>query len=351
MKKLLIASLCLFSLAAVASAAPLTDPALQRYLQRSLPNCPGSNVQVGTMEDGPAGFTTYKVTQTSTDSYCGRTSFLLKSNKTNSVLVGDAFPLPESKDTLDKRVGAVLTRLMGRPVTAVVAKEANGEGLRRATITNSTPYGPFSFQGWVDSSNKFFLMGRLSPKTADPGEGLVQALGIANAATRGNTMGRVRILEVSDFQCPTCKRAHEMLEPIIRKNIGKISYSRVDLPLFEHHDWVVEAALAGRAIQKAAPGKYWGYVDYIFANQEAINKNNVQTMIRDFVTDNDLDWSKIEPLYRSADAKKALLEQKARAYSNGIFGTPTFIVNGQIVSYGPDGEYIRSVLQKALAAK
>jgi protein-disulfide isomerase len=142
-----------------------------------------------------------------------------------------------------------------------------------------------------------------------------------------------------------------MLEPLIRKNLGKISYSRLDLSLFEHHKWSFDAAMGARAVSKVAPNLYWEYVDYIFTNQEIINEGNAMQMIMNFFEDHDIPWKKIEPLYNSPSDRKALLNQVSRAFDNGVLATPTFIVNGQMIFFGTEGEHIRQYLERAISGK
>lgn len=349
MKKLTMLFAVALLLPAVQAVA--ADPALENYARRAFTNCPGSAVSLQKVDAAPAGFTAYRATQTSIDNRCGRATYLLTSNKTGQILFVDVFSLPEGKESVESRLAALGTRLLHKPVTAKVGKEVNAEGLRRVTLTTASEYGPFDFHGWIDSSSKFFMVGRMGPKNTDPGDLLLKELGAAKAPMRGNTMARVRIVEVSDFQCPTCARAHNILEPFIAKNLNKISYTRLDLPLFEHHDWVMPAALAGRAIQQIAPNKYWEYVDHIFRNQEVINKGNVDRFIRDFAEDNAISMAKLRAIADSPAEKKALMEQKSRAYGSGIFGTPTFIVNGQQVFYGNDADYVKKVIEAALAGR
>jgi hypothetical protein len=78
------------------------------------------------------------------------------------------------------------------------------------------------------------------------------------------------------------------------KNLGKMNYVRIDLPLFEHHEWSVPAAMGARAIQRVAPTKYWQYVDYVFKNQEVIGKRKFDEVFKEFAEDHDLDWAALQ---------------------------------------------------------
>nr|MDQ3282381.1 DsbA family protein [Acidobacteriota bacterium] len=214
-----------------------------------------------------------------------------------------------------------------------------------------TQWGPFSYQGFVDQSESYLIVGMRGSLTTDPAKSLREALGTAAAARRGTAGSKVEILELSDFQCPTCANAHGKVEPIIRANLGKMSYVRIDLPLFEHHEWAMPAALAARAIQRVAPAKYWNYVDYVFKNQEMVGKRKFDEFLNEYLEDNDIDAAAVKKIYNSPTERQALLDQVSRAFSIGIASTPTFIINGQVMGFGPEGTFTIDAIKNAVGAK
>ncbi|HVG25890.1 MAG TPA: thioredoxin domain-containing protein, partial [Thermoanaerobaculia bacterium] len=210
---------------------------------------------------------------------------------------------------------------------------------------------PFAYNGFVDASEQFLIVGFRGLLTADPTKTLREALAVSNGARRGNANAKVEIIEISDFQCPTCARAHQKIEPLLSKNLSKVNYVRLDLPLFEHHQWALNAALAARALQRVAPAKYWSYVDYVFTNQEQIGQRKIDDVVKDWMEDNDVDWPAVEKIYTSKSERQALLDQVSRAFAVGIVATPTFIVNGQIMGFGPDGTFTFDAISNAIGAK
>lgn len=343
MLKIATASLAL--LLTVPAMAQTPDASVTNWVQRGVDDCPGSRVTVEKTEPLTIkGWSTWRATQTSTESRCGRAMYVLTSGR--NVFSGDAFQLTGS-GSVEKRLAEFAKQRLRRDVQVEIGKAA-APALRPVRLIATTKQGPLTYSGWVDQDSGYLLIGRTGSLDGDPGRTLLESLGAAEGAKRGNPMGRIQIVELSDFQCPTCARAHELLEPIITKNLDRISYTRLDLPLFEHHDWVMDAALASRAVQKVAPAKYWEFVDHIFSNQSAITKANVQSMLQGFATDLDLDWKAISAAAAKPENRAALLAQTGRAFDNGIYGTPTFIINGRIVFYGNDADYLRSRLQTLL---
>jgi len=257
-------------------------------------------------------------------------------------------PLPNDKRTTAERVSEEATRLLGKPVTATIAPFPLGDGIKGVAISRMTPYGAFAYNGFVDAGEQFLIVGFRGSMNSDPAKTLRETLGATNAARRGNAGSKVEILEISDFQCPTCARAHEKIEPFIQQNLSKMNYVRIDLPLFEHHEWALPAAMGARALQKVAPAKYWSYVDYVFKNQEAIGKRKIDNVVKEWMEDNDVDWTAVSKIYNSKSERQALLDHVSRAFAVGVAATPTFVVNGQIMGFGPDGTFTINAIKSAV---
>ena len=347
------ALLALSLLVCTAAHAQRLDPTatLKDYAARVLPRCPGGVITLEPVDGGPANFTTYVVQVRSSDQYCGTQKYLLHSAKTHQVVIGSVVPLPPDTRPAATRIAEQSTQMLGTQTKATVAPFPLPDGLKAVSITRETPFGPFAYQGFLDQSERFLIIGARGSITADPAKAIRESLGAATAARRGNATANVEILELSDFQCPTCARAHEKLEPIIAANLGKVNYIRIDLPLFEHHAWALPAAMGARAIQRVAPAKYWAYVDYIFRNQEAIGTRKFDDVFREYLQDNDINAAAVNKIYTSSAERQALLDQVSRAFALGIASTPTFIVNGQIMGFGPDGAFTIEQIQNAIGVK
>jgi protein-disulfide isomerase len=348
MKRALLAASLL--VCTVASAQRL-DPnaAIKAYAAKVLPRCPDGKLTVEEADGGPKNFQAFAVTMRSNDQYCGTQKYLLYSPKTQQVLVGAVVALPADGRPAAERVAEQSSKMLGKPHKATVAPFPLPDGLKAVSIGRDTPYGPFAYSAYLDASEQFMIVGLRGSMTVDPSKTIREALSNAAGARRGNPGAAVEIMELSDFQCPTCARAHQSIEPIIRQNLGKMSYVRIDLPLFEHHEWAIQAAMAARAIQRVAPNKYWDYVDYVFKNQESIGTRKFDDVLKDYLEDHDIDKAAVQKIYGSKAEAAALLEQVSRAFSLGIASTPTFLVNGQVLGFGPEGQFTIDSIKQALA--
>lgn len=343
---ILISALSLFSTDLLAAPA---DAKLKEYVNRSMMQCPGMEVLVTPLEGpAPANFTAYSVVQTSSAKTCGGKDVALYSPASGQVLIGNVFGLPADARTLEARVADVAERLLRKDVVVTIDPAKLPDGIRQVTMAVESAEGKMPLTGFIDSSGGYLVLGRRGSLSADPGKALSDTVAKDSVVTRGKAGAPITIVEVSDLQCPACRIAHEKLEPLIAANLHRIQYRRVDLPIFEHHDWAMDAALGARAIAKVAPAKYWDYVEYIFEHQQEISADQIDSIVRDFADMHELDWSKIEPLYQSPAERRAVVSQVGRLYTLGLFSTPTFIINGKEVFYGMQADYVEQHVKELL---
>ena len=270
------------------------------------------------------------------------------SRTSNQIVLAAVFPLASDGRPVEALVRETADRVLEKKTSVSIAQMPLADGLRKVIISADTPFGPLHTAALLDSSNLFLMAGRLLDRSQDPRRQFLSAIGATGAARKGAKGAAVEVLEISDFQCPSCMNAHGKMEAFLKKHPGRISYARLDLPFFEHHAWAMPVALTARAIQRSAPAKYWPFVDYVFSNQEAITAKNVDAKIKEFLADNDVDWKAIEPALKAKEEKRALLDQIGRFYDNEVFATPTFVVNGQRVYYSGDSDYMFAYIESLL---
>lgn len=353
MKRVLVAAAATLVALSLSAASPAEIESLRTYATKALARCPDAKVTVEPTQGlGPQNFEVFKVTLKSSDENCNRQTYLLYSPLTRQVLIATVFPLPADGRPVTQRIAERSSELLKQQMTVTIAKQFPlPDGLRQVAMTKPTEWGPFSYHGYIDASEHFLIVGTRGNLNTPPGQTLLESINAASGAKRGNKAAKVEIVELSDFQCPTCGRAHKKIEPIIAKNLSKVNYTRIDLPLFEHHEWSIPAALGARAIQRVAPAKYWNYVDFIFTMQEAISREKFDEILKNFCSDNDISWPAVEKIYHSPQERAAILDQVSRAFDNSVISTPTYIVNGQQIGFGPEGTFTIETIKKAIGVK
>lgn len=329
-------------------AGPAENPQLEAYLAKTMTACPGAQITLETVDvKGPKNFDAYRISMTSVVESCRERTYALHSPATGQILSGQIIPLEKSMKSATTKVQEFLEKQMNPGVEVRILDEKLDDGLRRVKIAKPSPSGPVTMYGYVDESENFFMMGRRGNVSEDPKDSLFEQLKVEDAAaTRGARTAKIEILELSDFQCPACRSAHQILEPYVEKYGDRIHYMRLDMPITDFHDWAMNAALGARAIQKLAPKHYWPYVDYIFKNQPNITAESIDLVVRDFVEGIGLDWKTFRPHYESPNERDRLNRQTGTAFENSIFATPTIFINGRTIFYGEEASGLRSHLKQ-----
>jgi protein-disulfide isomerase len=135
--------------------------------------------------------------------------------------------------------------------------------------------------------------------------------------------GPVSLVEFSDYQCPHCAAALAPLENLVqRERTGQARLCSKYFPFASHPRAQVAAACAEYA---RAHGKFWEMNALLFANQEALEDENLKSYARKLGLDgNDM----LKQVY--AGKFDAMVEKNRReGMAAGIESTPTIFVNGR----------------------
>src|SRR5258706_5106983 len=225
MKKCLVMAGALALLLPLCASAAVDVAALRAYTLKALEKCSDSKLDFKPVDKaGPANFVMYDATLTSSDKNCGRHVYVLYSPVTQQVLLGTVFPLSPGP-SLEARVGALASELLQNQIKGQVAPFPLPDGLKAVSMIKETPFGPFAYHGFVDSTSPFLIVASRGNLSLDPGRSLLDALHADTAGVhRGTKTSKIVIIELSDFQCPTCAKGPKKVEPIIAKNLSKINY-------------------------------------------------------------------------------------------------------------------------------
>ncbi len=148
-----------------------------------------------------------------------------------------------------------------------------------------------------------------------------------NAPILGKSDAPVTIVEFSDFQCPFCSRGAETMHQVKKKygNKVKIAFRHFPLPMHTEAD---EASAAAMCVHEQNKDKFWKYHDILFKNQDKMDDESLAKYAKEV----GVDEKKFKECY---DSKKYVdLVKKDMEYGEklGVRSTPTFFVNGQLVS-------------------
>jgi hypothetical protein len=171
--------------ASLAVPARADQAALTKWAERALPRCPAGAVAIEKIDrQGPANFVIYRAKQTSTDKNCGTQKYILHSPVTGNLIMGSIIPLPNDARPLNVRLNEEAGSLLKTQLTTTITPFPLPDGLKEVAMTRTTPYGPFAYRGFVDSSGQYLLVGLRSNLKEDPSKPLRDALKIPTGARR-----------------------------------------------------------------------------------------------------------------------------------------------------------------------
>ena len=85
---------------------------------------------------------------------------------------------------------------------------------------------------------------------------VVDTIDLSNEPVKGNPEAKVTIIEFSDFNCPACKGAVQVVERILNEYNGKVKLVFKNYPLASHEGSFVAAMAAECAHEQ---GRFWDY--------------------------------------------------------------------------------------------
>ncbi|MGE0440072.1 MAG: DsbA family protein [Gemmatimonadales bacterium] len=174
-----------------------------------------------------------------------------------------------------------------------------------------------------------------------------------SARTLGSAAAPVTVYEMSDFQCPFCRRHVLETFPVLEREYvrtGKVKWVFVNYPLTSIHPNAVAAA--SFAMCAARQDKFWPAHDVLFRNQETWGPlKNPAPFLLTLVDSLKLSRA---PMVSCLDKQETVAQIKADAegaVKSGAQSTPTFYVEGNLIIGAQPIGLFRMVLDSAYAAK
>ncbi|HEY0604183.1 MAG TPA: DsbA family protein, partial [Herpetosiphonaceae bacterium] len=152
-------------------------------------------------------------------------------------------------------------------------------------------------------------------------------------AYKGSPDAPVTVIEYGDFQCPSCAAFSQQMEAQFDQQYietGQVRFIYHDFPL-PQHNYAIIAAAATRAAGEQ--GKFWEMHDLLFTRQRAwSNSSDIEALLGSYAEAIGLDRQAFEQALASEKYTAQLEAAQQQAQTRGVQSTPTFEVNGQLVS-------------------
>ena len=148
---------------------------------------------------------------------------------------------------------------------------------------------------------------------------------LTRSPIRGTPGAPITVVVYSDFQCPFCRKGAERIDQLLEKYPGQIQIAFKHFPL-AFHDRAPRASVA--TVAAGNQGKFWEMHDRIFAAQGALDDASLLTHAKALGLDPDRFQRDLE----DPGTKARVDADLAEGASLGVRGTPTFFVNGRILT-------------------
>ncbi len=151
----------------------------------------------------------------------------------------------------------------------------------------------------------------------------------------------VLVVEFSDLFCPACRKAHETSRKIRDAYGDRIRWVFRDFPL-ENHEGAATAAEAAHCA--GDQGKFWEFQDKVFDAADPPDK----TTLKKFADELNIDVEKFTRCLED-NAYLSLIEEDIQTGKEaGITATPTFIINGEMISSAIPFEKFSNIIETEL---
>lgn len=171
-------------------------------------------------------------------------------------------------------------------------------------------------------------------------------------AVWGNPNAKVKLIEISEFQCPFCRRASFTVKPFLYQFRKDVAYYFVNFPLDSACNSMVQRTMHPHAcyFAKAAmcankQGDFWGYHDALFHNQSRLSKKVVLD-----IAEEKFGWDRtaFQQCIDSEETEQELASEIATGQALRISGTPSFFLNGRRVGRWTNKKFLHALVRKEI---
>ncbi len=178
--------------------------------------------------------------------------------------------------------------------------------------------------------------GTPEPPEAPPGAVTVADTdGVASRAARsmGSDSAPVTIYEMSDFQCPFCRRHALETLPLLEAEYvrtGKVRYVFINFPITELHPNAVPTAELG--LCAARQGKFWELHHLLFESQSTWARlEDPAPRLLELAAETGMDQAETVTCLRDPDIRDAVAFEAEGSARSGANATPSFYIEGGLL--------------------
>jgi len=168
---------------------------------------------------------------------------------------------------------------------------------------------------------------------------------VKDAPFYGNKDAAVTIVEYSDFQCPFSKQGSKIIKKIKDSYGNKVRIIHKNFPL-PFHKFANIMAQAGLCAWEQGNEKFWPYYEGLYLNQTLGDEKSLVNLAKQ----SGLKTDRFSDCLKTEKYKQKIDNQIKEANKLGIKSTPTFYVNGKIISGAQKFEVFRDLINEEMSS-
>lgn len=357
----------LTALAAPAWAADAVSPQdreLLRFAERAIAYWPDSEFSITSSERGmtPAGsYRRVDVKRVCASDVMSNTTALVVDDVADSVWFGSAAKLPVEAIAADPAaLRNFLDEFLPQALLGSLRMKATLDwddppfragALLPFWLRIDTGYGEYRKAAAVTADGAYVVLGPVFPLDTDLVAYRRELLAGSDVVMWDRVQSEdapVAIVEFSDLECPACRAKWPMIKEALEQGGPKVKHGMVSFPLTTIHPWAFRAASASWCVAEQSPSLLLPFKELFYELQPEMEVSLVTPTARDFVDGNGLDGESFNGCYLRPHSLEAVHRQIALGNAMGVMATPTYFVNGWMVSM-PDPDWFPGWLDRLAA--
>ena len=167
---------------------------------------------------------------------------------------------------------------------------------------------------------------------------------------QGDTAAPVWLVEISDFQCPFCKRWHDDTYPVIKRDyidagVVRMAYVHLPLSIHPHAEPAAEASMCA-----SVQGRFWQVHDALFDTQERWSgMSDARALFDSIALASGIDAAQYRTCMDSDVMLRVINGDRERAANANVRPTPTFFVGGERIEGAAPLDVFRAAIGRARA--
>jgi len=182
-------------------------------------------------------------------------------------------------------------------------------------------------------------------KKPDPGKVYRWDVDVKKNPMVGAADALVTIVEVSEFQCPFCRRAAKTVKELVGEYPKDLRLFFFHSPIPNHKKAFLAAEAAQAVFHLKGTEAFWKFHDILFENRSALDQSDLESYGKQVA----VEAKKFKEALDKRTYQRTLRRHQARYRRVGGSGVPGFFINGRWLSGAQPKAKFKSLIDEELA--